>query len=86
LTVVTTGEGGGGVSVAAEATLEALPKTAPLFKVPRNAINWKSYAVPSDNPRMLHVRELPTAVPDTGVAHVPLAVELADPHDMGAIA
>ena len=41
--------GGGGADadavVVAVATIESAPKTASKFRVPRKAINWKSYVV-----------------------------------------
>src|SRR5438270_4635489 len=81
------GGGGGEVTVvAAAAIFESPPKTAFTFSVPRNGTSWKSYLVEGDRPSTVHVMLLPIAVPATGVVHVPLVTDGAEPHEIGETA
>jgi len=73
-------------AVVALATFDRLPNTASTFSVPRKAMSWKPYAVEADNPSTVHVRLVPIALPASGVAHVPRATAVAEPHEIGATA
>ena len=53
------------------ATLDSAPNTAFTVSVPRNATSSKLYVVAATSPSTVQVRLAPTAVPATGVAHVP---------------
>jgi len=68
------------------ATFERLPNTASTFSVPRKAMSWKPYAVEADNPNTVHVRLAAIVLPASGVAHVPRATSVAEPHEIGATA
>ena len=82
------GGGGGGAEpvVVAETIFERLPNTALRFSVPRNAISWRLYFVAGVSPRTVQVSWLPIAVPAIGVLQVPLVVDVAEPHVIGATA
>jgi hypothetical protein len=83
-----TGAGGNGVDavVVADSTIESAPNTASKFRVPRNAINWKSYLVEGLRPITLQTSEVPIVVPAMGTAQLPLVADVAEPQAMGGAA
>ena len=84
-----TAAGGGGVTVRVVvplATFEGVPSTAFAFKVPRKASTANWYAVFAVKPYTVHVNGLPTAVPASGVVHVPRVTLAAVAQASGATA
>ena len=77
---------GAPAAVVPVATFDKPPNTASTFSVPRKAMSWKPNVVEADNPSTVHVRLAPIALPASGVAHVPRATAVAEPHEIGATA
>jgi hypothetical protein len=84
VTLFTVCVGGGWAGVDTVAMFDSAPNTASVSNVPRKATTWKLYAVDGERPRTLQVIWLPADVPASGVAQVPSATDVADPHEIGA--